>query len=242
MDGARVRALVTGASGLLGGAICRALAEDGYHVIAHAGRHLEKATVLVESLRADGHQAETVSFDVRDEKAAAAALEDLLVGGPVQVLISNAGTHVDAPLAGMNAEQWRLPIDVSLNGFFNVARPLIMPMIRSRWGRIVAISSVTGVRGNRGQTNYAAAKAGLHGAVKSLSLEVARKGITVNAVAPGIIDGSGDDGFDADWIKSAVPMRRRGTATEIADAVAFLASPKAAYITGQIIAVDGGLS
>jgi 3-oxoacyl-[acyl-carrier protein] reductase len=240
---APTRALVTGASGTLGAAICRALAADGCHIIAHAGTHTERAAELVDGLCADGHSAQVIGFDVRDADGTAAALDGLLADGPIQVLVSNAGTHTDAPLAGMSAAQWQLPIDVSLHGFFNVTRPLIMPMIRTRWGRIVAISSIAGIRGNRGQSNYAAAKAGLHGAVKSLSQEVAPKGITVNAVAPGIIDNNvGGDGFDPAWIKATVPMRRAGTAVEVADTVAFLASKKSAYISGQIIAVDGGLT
>tara|TARA_R110000868_G_scaffold99204_1_gene273104 strand:- start:2450 stop:3181 length:732 start_codon:yes stop_codon:yes gene_type:complete len=237
------RALVTGASGGLGSAICRALSDDGFHVIAHADSHPQKVSDLVDELRAKGSSTETVTFDVRDGNAAEAAVLKLLKDGAIQVFVSCAGMNIDRPMAGMSAEEWHQPIDVSLNGFYNVARPLLMPMIRTRWGRIIAISSVSGIRGNRGQSNYAAAKAGLHGAVKSLSQEIASKGVTVNAVAPGIIDNKAEDaGFDAARIKAVVPMNRAGTPDEVAHTVAFLASDKAAYISGQIIAVDGGLS
>ncbi len=241
--GDRKRALVTGASGALGAGIARALARDGCHVILHANSDPDAASALSDTLNAGGGSASTVSFDVTDHDAAARALDDILKDGPVQILVSNAGVHTDAPMAGMTDEQWRLPIEVALNGFFNVARPLMMPMIRSRWGRIVAVSSVSGIMGNRGQSNYAAAKAGLHGAVKSLSREIASRGVTVNAVAPGILENRvGEGGFDADEIKSLVPMKRAGRIEEAADVVSFLVSERASYITGQIIAVDGGLS
>ena len=142
----------------------------------------------------------------------------------------------------MSAEQWHSVIDVSLNGFFNVTQPLTMPMIRTRWGRIITISSVAGITGNRGQVNYAAAKGALHAASKSLALELASRGITVNAVAPGIIATEMSEGaFDADAIKHIVPMKRAGKPEEVADLVAFLASENAAYISGQVISINGGM-
>lgn len=238
-----IRALVTGGSGEIGGAICSALAEDGLHVIIHANRNLPLAEAAVKIIIKKGGSAETVCFDVTDQKQSASALEKVLRDGPVQVLVNNAGSHDDAPMAGMQPQQWKRVIDVSLNGFYNVTQPLLLPMIGSRWGRIISVSSIAGIMGNRGQTNYSAAKAGLHGASKSLSQEIASRGITVNVVAPGIIDTAmSQKYFDDEKIKSLVPMKRAGRAEEVADVVAFLASEKASYISGQIIGVDGGIS
>lgn len=228
------RALVTGGSGGIGAAICRRLAADGHHVIVHANRSLEKAEAIVATIRETGGSAEAVAFDVTDRAATAAALEKLLEAGPIQILINNAGIHADAVFPGMSGEQWDSVIAVSLNGFYNVTQPLTMPMIRTRWGRIVTISSIAGITGNRGQVNYSAAKGALHAASKSLALELASRGITVNAVAPGIIATDMIEGaFDADAIKQLVPMKRAGKPEEVADLVAFLASDSAAYISGQ---------
>ncbi|SMH36508.1 3-oxoacyl-ACP reductase FabG [Azospirillum agricola] len=236
------RALVTGGSGTLGAAIARALAADGCHVLIHANAAAERARSLAGEIAAAGGSAEAVVFDVTDAGATAAALESLLETGPIQILVNNAGIHDDAVMPGMRREQWSRVIDVSLNGFFNVTQPLLMPMIGTRWGRIVSLSSVAAIAGNRGQTNYAAAKAGLHGATKSLALELAPRGITVNAVAPGIIASPMADGaFDADAVKKLVPMKRAGRPEEVADLVAFLTSERAAYISGQVIAINGGM-
>lgn len=236
------RALVTGASGGVGAAICRALAADGLHVIAHANVHPDAAAALAGEIVAAGGSAETVGFDVTDTQATRAALETLVARGAIQVLVNNAGVHEDAPLPGMTGEQWSRVIDVSLNGFFNVTQPLLLPMIRTRWGRIISISSVSALVGNRGQANYAAAKAGLHGASRSLALEVATRGITANIVAPGVIDaGTTATAFSEERVKSIVPMQRAGTPDEVAALVRFLASDAAGYITGQVIAVSGGL-
>jgi 3-oxoacyl-[acyl-carrier protein] reductase len=236
------RALVTGGSGGIGAAICRRLASDGYHVIVHANRNGEKAIALVlEIIAADG-SAEAAVFDVTERAATSAALERLLEPGPIQILVNNAGIHADAVFPGMSAEQWHSVLDVSLNGFFNVTQPLTMPMIRTRWGRIINISSVAGITGNRGQVNYSAAKGALHAATKSLALELASRGITVNAVAPGIIATEMIAGsFDADTIKNLVPMKRAGQPEEVADLVGFLASDRAAYISGQIISINGAM-
>jgi 3-oxoacyl-[acyl-carrier protein] reductase len=156
--------------------------------------------------------------------------------------VNNAGIHDDAAFPGMSASQWHRVIDVSVDGFYNVTQALILPMIRTRWGRILNISSVAALTGNRGQVNYAAAKGALNAATKALSLEVASRGITVNAVAPGIIaSGMGGSGFDAAAIASLVPMKRAGSAQEVASLVAYLASPEAGYITGQIISINGGM-
>jgi len=236
------RALVTGGSGGIGAAICRRLAADGHHVIVHANRGSERAQALVDEIIASGGSAEAVAFDVTERAATSAALERLLEAGAIQILVNNAGIHADAVFPGMSAEQWHSVVDVSLNGFFNVTQPLTLPMIRTRWGRIVNISSVAAVAGNRGQVNYSAAKGALHAATKSLALEVASRGITVNAVAPGIIEtGMSEGSFDADAIKKLVPMQRAGKPGEVADLVAFLASDRAAYISGQIVSINGAM-
>jgi len=236
------RALVTGGSGGIGAAICKRLAADGYHVVVHANRGLAKAEQVVAEIVAAGGSAEAVAFDVTERAASNAALEKLLDGGPIQVLVNNAGIHADAVFPGMSAEQWHSVLDVSLNGFFNVTQPLSMPMIRTRWGRIINISSVAGITGNRGQVNYSAAKGALHAATKSLALELASRGITVNAVAPGIIATEMSEGaFDAEAIKTLVPMKRAGKPEEVADLVGFLASEHAAYISGQIISINGAM-
>lgn len=236
------RALVTGGSGGIGAAICRRLAADGHHVIVHANRSLAKAEAVVAAIVAAGGSAEAVAFDVTERAATAAALEKLLEGGAIQILVNNAGIHADAVFPGMSAGQWDSVIDVSVNGFFNVTQPLTLPMIRTRWGRIVNISSVAGLTGNRGQVNYSAAKGALHAASKSLALELASRGITVNCVAPGIIATDMIDGaFDGEAIKKLVPMQRAGQPEEVADLVAFLASERAAYISGQVISINGAM-
>ena len=235
-------ALVTGGSGGIGAAICRALAAQGCHVFVHANRNLVQAEAVAADILAAGGTATAIAFDVTDRAATHAALEGLLEQGPIQVLVNNAGIHEDAVFPGMSGEQWDSVVDVSLNGFFNVTQPLTMPMLRSRWGRIVNISSVAAIAGNRGQVNYAAAKGALHSATKSLALELASRGVTVNAVAPGIIaTAMSEDAFDDDAIARLVPMKRAGKPEEVAALVAFLASEQAAYISGQIISVNGAL-
>lgn len=236
------RALVTGGSGGIGAAICQRLAADGHHVIVHANRQLDKAQAIAKAIVEQGGSAEALAFDVTDRAATATALAALTEAGAVQVLVNNAGIHDDAVFPGMSGEQWDRVLDVSLNGFYNVTQPLTLPMIRKRWGRIVSISSIAGVMGNRGQVNYAAAKGALHAASKSLALELASRGITVNAVAPGIIETDMIEGtFDAEAIKRLVPMQRAGRADEVAELVAFLASDKAAYISGQVLSINGGM-
>ena len=237
------RALVTGGSGSIGAAICRELSADGFHVVVHAHRRLAEAELLVATLRDGGGSAEAVAFDVCDNAATLTALTAILETGPVQVLVNNAGIHDDVLMPAMDESRWRRVIDVSLNGFYNVTQPLLMPMIRTRWGRIVTITSVAGLLGNRGQVNYSAAKAGLHGATKALALEVASRGITVNAVAPGLIDSPMlAESFPPERIKQLVPLGRVGRPEEVAATVGFLCSEAAGYISGQIISVDGAMT
>jgi 3-oxoacyl-[acyl-carrier protein] reductase len=236
------RALVTGGSGVLGGAISRMLAAEGHHVFVHANRRRDEAQAVTDAILAGGGSAEVLVFDVTDAQAVASVLQPLVDKEPIQILVNNAGIHDDAVFPGMRDEQWHRVIDVSLNGFYHVTRALTMPMIRSRWGRIVNMSSVASLTGNRGQVNYAAAKGALNAATKSLALELASRGITVNAVAPGIIDSDMIEGaFDAATIERMVPMKRAGKPEEVANLVSFLVSARAAYITGQIISVNGGL-
>lgn len=236
------KALVTGGSGTIGAAICRALAAKGFHVVVHAHRAAERAAGLVRDIIAAGGSAEAICFDVTDRDSARQALGPLGQSQPIQVIVNNAGIHEDAPLAGMSGSQWDRVIGVSLNGFYNVTQPLLLPMIASRWGRIVSISSVAAVTGNRGQSNYAAAKAGLHGATRALALELASRGITVNVVAPGVIESDMAKSFTAQQIEQLVPMKRAGKPEEVAALVAFLASEDAGYISGQIIGVNGAMA
>lgn len=237
------RALVTGGASPIGAAICHALARDGLHVIVHGNANPDRAKAVATAIRAAGGAAETVLFDIADGAATGAAMARLLAPGPVQVLVHNAGTHEDAPMAGMNEGQWRRVVDVSLNGFFHVSQPLLLPMIGTRWGRIVAMSSLSAMLGNRGQANYAAAKAGLIGAVKSLAREIAARGVTVNAVAPGLIESPSVAAvLTPEKLREMVPARRTGRPEEVADLCAFLCSDRAAYITGQCIAINGGMA
>lgn len=235
-------ALVTGASGALGSAIARRLARQGAQVWLHANSRPDAVQQLAAEIAGAGGRATPIVFDLTDAAACTAACQQMLAVAPVQIVVNNAGIHDDAVFPGMRAEQWHRVIDVSLHGFFHVTQPLMLPMLRTRWGRVINISSVAAVAGNKGQVNYAAAKGALHSATKSLSMEVASRGVTVNAVAPGIIASPMADAvFDKTLIDQMVPARRAGTPDEVAALVGFLASDEAGYISGQVISINGGM-
>jgi len=235
-------ALITGGSGEIGQAISQRLAQDGLHVIIHAHNNLEKAQELAQNIIQQGYSAQAIQFDLTDFEQTSQVLAKLTQSHPIQIIVHNAGIHQDAPLAGMSKQQWDNVIDVSLHGFFNVTQPIMLPMMKTRWGRVIAISSIAGITGNRGQANYAAAKSGLSGACKSLSIELASRGITANVVAPGIIKTAmSEANFPEEKIKLMVPMQRAGEASEVASLVSFLASDEAAYISGQVISINGGM-
>lgn len=235
-------AVVTGGSRGIGAAIALGLATAGADVLLTYREKYAEAHDIAKQIEAKGRRALAVKMDVTHRLQVEQAAEQAKAFGPIQILVNNAGIHADAVFPGMSGEQWDSVLDVSLNGFFNVTQPLTLPMIRTRWGRIITISSIAGITGNRGQVNYSAAKGALHAASKSLALELASRNVTVNAVAPGIIaTGMIEGAFDAETIKTLVPMKRAGKPEEVADLVAFLASDKAAYISGQIISINGGM-
>ena len=233
------RALVTGGSGALGAAICRALARAGVEVIVHANTRLEEARRIAAEIGSP----HALAFDVADRDATRAALEPLVESEPIQIVVNNAGIHDDAAFPAMRPEQWERVLAVSLDGFFNVTQPLVMPMVRSRWGRIVTLTSVAADLGNRGQVNYAAAKGALSAASRSLARELGSRGITVNCVSPGLIESPMSAGaFEPAAIERMVPLQRIGKPEDVAAAVAFLASDAAGYITGQVVPVNGGMT
>ena len=233
-----IRALVTGGASPLGAAISRRLAADGCFVYVHAHTGVAQAEALAREI-----SGAAVVCDLGDFAAAAAAMAGVLEGGAVQVVVHNAGVHDDVVMAGMGPAQWRGPLRVGLDGFYAAVQPLLLPMIGTRWGRVIAVSSVTALLGNRGQVAYGAAKAGLIGAVKSLSREVASRGVTANVVAPGVIESPAvAAAMSKEQIAAAVPMKRAGRAEEVAELVGFLASAKSGYISGQVIAIDGGMT
>jgi 3-oxoacyl-[acyl-carrier protein] reductase len=237
------RALVTGASRGIGAAIAKALARDGHHVIVNYRSQQAEAEQVCAAIVQAGGQATPIGFDVRDRTSVEAALEVLLQDPePIEVLVNNAGFTRDNAFPAIPFADWDAVTRTTLDGFYNVTKPLVMPMVRRKSGRIVNIASVSGVTGNRGQTHYAAAKAGLIGATKSLAKELGKRRITVNAVVPGLIDTDMLKGVPLEEVMKQIPAGRLGRAEEVADLVAFLASAKAAYITGQAIGINGGLA
>lgn len=237
------RVLVTGASRGIGRAIAAGLARDGFAVVLNYQRSKDAAEELAGQIRAGGGSAELLAFDVGDREAAEEAIAaDIGQRGAYWGAVSNAGVHQDAPFPKLSGEAWDRVLRTNLDGFYNVLRPLVMPMVRARsGGRIVSISSVAGLSGNRGQVNYSASKAGLIGATKSLALELAKRQITVNCVAPGWIQTEMLEGADPQALAGMVPLRRLGTPEDVAAAVSFLFSEGASYITGQVLSVNGGM-
>lgn len=238
------RALVTGASRGIGRAIAERLAQAGHRVILNYRANHAAAEAVLTGIQQAGGQAELACFDVADPEATSQAIEALIDKDPepISIVVNNAGITQDGPFPGLTPEAWTRVTRTSLDGFFHVTQPLVMPMVRKRWGRIINITSISAMIGHRGQTNYSAAKAGLIGATRSLAQELAKRNITVNCVAPGLIETDMLAHLDVGTLKKLVPMQRLGRPAEVAELVQFLASDHAAYITGQVIAISGGLA
>jgi 3-oxoacyl-[acyl-carrier protein] reductase len=237
-------ALVTGGSRGIGKAVCIALAETGYHVLINYKSNETEAVDTLEKIKSKGGTGELIPFDVADKSSVDAALDVWMqnnADSKIIVLVNNAGIKSDSLMMWMQESQWKNVLDISLNGFFYTTQKLLMPMLINKFGRIINIVSVSGLKGLSGQTNYSAAKAGVIGATKTLAQEVARKGVTVNAVAPGFIRTDMTKNMPEKELVKTIPLQRFGEPEEVADLVAFLASNKAAYITGEVISINGGL-
>lgn len=237
------RILVTGASKGIGRAIAERLARDGFTVTVHYGRDRAGAEEALDAIRAAGGAGRLLGFDISDRAACLATLDaELEAHGAYYGVVLNAGIARDAAFPAMSDDDWDSVLGTNMDGFYNVLKPLVMPMVSARrGGRIVTLSSVSGLTGNRGQVNYSAAKAGIIGATKALAVELAKRSITVNCVAPGIIETQMTEGVPLDEVMKAVPMRRLGRPEEVAAAVAFLCSDEAGYVTRQVISVNGGM-
>ena len=237
-------ALVTGASRGIGRAVALRLAADGYNIIINYRSGQQAAEAVAAEIEKLGRKAVLMPFDVADGEAATSAVSQWMSENketPIEVLVNNAGIRMDSVMAMMDAASWHKVINTTLDGFFNVTQPILKKMQRLRYGRIINMASVSGLMGIAGQTNYSAAKAALIGATKALAKEVAPRGITVNAVAPGFIETDMTEELDHDELVKTIPAGRFGTPDEVAHLVSFLASPNAGYITGQAITINGGL-
>ena len=234
--------LITGSSRGIGRETAIYLATNGYDIVLHCNKNKDKALEVKDIIEKLGRSVRILQFDVSDRiQTKSVLLDDIEKNGMYYGVIVNAGITADNPFPAMEDDEWDRVINTNLNGFYNTLRPLIMPMIQNRCGRIVALSSISGLAGNRGQINYSASKAGIIGAAKALSKEVAKRNITVNCVAPGVIESDMTSEIPFDMIKDAIPMRRMGTVKEVASAINYLLSEDAGYITGQVISVNGGM-
>ncbi len=235
--------LVTGASKGIGRAIAERLGRDGFSVVVHYGRDADGAAATLAAIVAAGGQGRLLGFDIADRDACRTALDaDVAAHGVCYGVVLNAGIARDAAFPALSDEDWDAVLGTNMDGFYNVLKPLVMPMVAARQGgRIVTLSSVSGLVGNRGQVNYSAAKAGIIGATKALAVELAKRNITVNCVAPGPIETQMVEGMPLEEVMKAVPMRRLGQPAEVAAAVAFLCSDEAGYITRQVLSVNGGM-
>lgn len=237
-------ALVTGGSRGIGRAVCVRLAQSGYRVIINYVSNAEEARKTLELVREAGQDGEVLQFDVSNRRQTTEALEAWERNHPeeyIEVLVNNAGIRRDNIMALMPEEDWTRVVDITLKGFYNVTQPLLQAMMFHKFGRIVNLASVSGIKGMPGQANYSAAKGGLIAATKALAQEIARKNVTVNAIAPGFIKTDMVEGLDEAALKKTIPANRFGTPEEVAELVAFLVSPHAGYITGDVISINGGL-